>query len=422
MGKKSVQGVSMFKMFYNPELKKSTYTLLVTMALFVMVLLFAMNQVFIYIKEDYVSSQAAVVGALINKHPELQHELVLLVTKGLTGDQEQKGLEVLKEYGYTKQLDTIYLPKIRQWMVWLVLVIALVVSLFLLVLLLLNVLQYRTIYSKVNQLSLLTKDVLENRYDTSLPSSTEGDFSYLFDRFDQMRLALKGNMMALQKEKKFLVQLLSDITHQLKTPLASLILFIEIMNEKKISAEQRKTFLKNSHQQLERMEWLIQAFLKLAKLDAGAIMLKKEMQSLNETILRSIDLLRGKAHQKGVEVEFETNGNINIPHDRQWLGEAVVNIIENAIEHTPVGGCVKIVVEDTPLHFKIRIQDNGEGIERVELSKIFQRFYQGSNRKKGNTVGVGLSLSNTIVEAHDGYIEVESEKGKGSIFSLVFWR
>lgn len=172
--------------------------------------------------------------------------------------------------------------------------------------------------------------------------------------------------------------------------------------------------------QLYMMNWLITNLLKLAKLDAKAIEFNKEMQSLNETIQESVYALEGKALDGKVNIVFHDKKEVFLNHDRLWLEEALNNIIKNGIEHTPAGGEIKIELVENPLYKKIIIKDNGEGIKEEDLPDIFKRFYKAKTSKKTDSVGIGLALSKSIVEAHGGSIEVESTVDEGTKFSIIF--
>jgi hypothetical protein len=235
-----------------------------------------------------------------------------------------------------------------------------------------------------------------------------------------MREIIKNNMDKLKKEKQFLVELLSDISHQLKTPLSSMIVYNDILLNRDLSREQSKTFLINSRNQLLRMNWLIKSMLKLARLDARAIEFHRKNQSLNETIKCSVEALEEKIESAGVRVNFHEEGEITFSHDRQWLCEALINIIKNCIEHTQRGGRVDIRSAENPIYKRITISDNGEGIDEKDLPNIFKRFYKAKTSKNSDAIGIGLALSKSILEAHDGIIDVKSKLGDGTTFTITF--
>jgi signal transduction histidine kinase len=169
------------------------------------------------------------------------------------------------------------------------------------------------------------------------------------------------------------------------------------------------------------MNWLIQSLLKLAKLDVGAIEFHREPRSLQQTVLESVEMIHGLAEQRGVALvaDFDSHEASMIKHDKEWLIEALLNVLKNGIEHTPAGGIVRVELETGTTLCRIHIQDQGEGIERSEIPHIFNRFYKGKKNKKSGSVGIGLSLSKSIVEGHGGVIDVQSQRGEGTRFTFL---
>jgi len=191
-------------------------------------------------------------------------------------------------------------------------------------------------------------------------------------------------------------------------------------NDETMNLEERMDLLKSSSEQLDRMDWLCKNLLKLARLEAGSVEFNKKDCFLFETLKKSLSPLLIKAHEKQQEISLRVNENINFKHDTEWMAEAFTNIIKNAIEHTSSGGNIKIIAMETLLSVQIIIKDNGEGIPKKEISKIFNRFYKGENSTNPASIGIGLALSKTIIEAQQGSISVKSEEGKGTEFSIIF--
>lgn len=264
------------------------------------------------------------------------------------------------------------------------------------------------------------KKVIDGEYDISINEDREGDFSKLALSFNSMRNIIRSNIEKLNNEKQFLVDLLSDISHQLKTPLSSMIVYNDILLNKDIPFSQRKTFLINNQNQLQRMNWLIKNILKLARLDAKAIELDKENQSLNETIQDCIDSLEGRAQDSRVKIIYNEEKEISFNHDKLWLEEAIINIVKNCIEHTPEGGKIEISLMENALYRKLIIEDSGEGISEEDLPNIFKRFYKVGTKKKSESIGIGLALAKAIIEDHNGIVEAQSKVGVGTKFSITF--
>lgn len=370
----------------------------------------------------YVESHAAIAGTLLRVHPQMRSELIPLLTKMPTEEQLATGMQILQQYGYESSLNAKLILPFHDAFQQLYLLIG---GLLLLVTLCFVVYQYRRnryIYSRVRELTSYADHVLDGRAAGPLPEMREGDFSKLAHSFNRMRLVIQRNIEDLKSEKQFLVQLMSDISHQLKTPLAALTMYNEILSERDVSTEQRTLFLDHSKQQLERMNWLIQSLLKLAKLDVGAIEFQREPRSIQQTVHESVEMIRGLAVQRGVVLvaAFHSEDEVCLmKHDKEWMIEALLNVLKNGIEHTPAGGTVRVELETGTTLCRIHIQDQGEGIERSEIPHIFNRFYKGKKNNKSGSVGIGLSLSKSIVEGHGGVIDVQSGLGEGTRFTFL---
>ncbi|MCC5427797.1 sensor histidine kinase, partial [Clostridium botulinum] len=214
--------------------------------------------------------------------------------------------------------------------------------------------------------------------------------------------------------------IISDISHQLKTPLSSLIMFNELMKDENMPIEDRKNFLKLSDEQLRRMEWLIINLLKIGRLEAGVVEFRRENNPLYVTVNKALAGLSEKAKEKSQQVIVDIDEDVYFKHDMDWTAEAISNIIKNSIEHTDNYGQIKINCEETPISLTISIKDNGEGIPEKLQNKIFERFYKGENSVNPSSIGIGLSLTKSIIESQNGSIIVESEEGKGTEFIITF--
>ncbi|MEW8957037.1 ATP-binding protein [Clostridium sp.] len=377
-----------------------------------------LNIKFDEIKKGYIRSQEALVGRIYNINPSNIENIIPVITKGYSKEDEIVGKDILKNYGYYEDLEVEFVPEIYNALkdARLNIIISFIVSG--LVILSIVYLSFKSIYNNIISLTEDMKQVLEGDLrDNS--SNMEGDLGKLEFAFNDVKKRLRTNIDKLSKEKIFLVELLSDISHQLKTPLSSLMVFNDILSERELSMSQQIDFLDNSRIQLNRMEWLIKNLLKLAKLDAGAIVFNKKYDSLNKSIKESIEALNQKALDNKIRILFNEE-EVFMVHDKEWFEEALINIIKNGIEHNKEGGYVKVSLEDNSLCNKIIIEDNGDGIDKEEISKIFIRFYKSKNNRSKESVGIGLALSKSIVESHGGIIEVESELDMFTRFTITF--
>lgn len=258
-----------------------------------------------------------------------------------------------------------------------------------------------------------------------------GDYSLQIDRNSEDELLLLDNQIYRtavkfreqaensNKDKENLQKSLSDISHQLKTPLTSIIVMVDnILDDDDMPLEIRREFLNDIKHNTNTISFLVQSLLKLSKLDAEAVKFRYEQVEVKSIVDECIKNTAVMAEILGVRLETDCN-DIILNCDKKWLCEAVTNIIKNCIEHSHNGN-IKITAEQNKLYTKISIKDNGSGIDKEDLPHIFERFYKGKN-SSDDSVGIGLSLAKTIIEKQGGYISVSSELNKGSEFVIKFF-
>lgn len=410
----------MKRYFINPELKISSTLIITIMAVFLFFNCLILETYHDNLKKDYIKSLGAITARVVEKDPALTKDIIPMVTKEISNDEAIKGKEILNRYGIDEGLEDSLFPYMRETVARDDYSIAFIFIIMAAVFFIINYIQHAYFYKKIRSLTLAAKKVVDGDYEISINEDREGDLSKLANSFNSMRQIIRNNINDLEKEKKFLVDLLSDISHQLKTPLSSMVVYNDILLEKEISEEQRRTLLLSNQNQLSRMTWLIQSILKLARLDAKAIQFDKENLSLNETIQESIDALESKALQNNIKINFKEKAEVFFVHDSLWLEEALMNIIKNAIEHTNSGGEINIELWENPVYKRIVICDTGEGINEDDLPNIFKRFYRTKNSKKSDAIGIGLALAKSIIESHSGSIEAKSKVGVGTKFIITF--
>ena len=230
---------------------------------------------------------------------------------------------------------------------------------------------------------------------------------------------LRSQNAMLEKDKVYLADALANISHQLKTPLTSMMVMTELLEREKEETK-RKQFVETLDKQLEKMKWLITYLLRLSKLDAGTVVFHTDEIALEEVWEASIEPylltmdLRNISVEKG-KLEGTIRGDFN------WTCEAVGNIVKNCMEHMDDGGHLYVETKEYSLYQSLILRDDGCGIEKDELPHIFERFYNGKRAKK-DSVGIGLALSKAIVEKEEGKILVKSEVGKGTEFEIRFYK
>lgn len=261
---------------------------------------------------------------------------------------------------------------------------------------------------------------LDGNLDARIECDYEGELYRLFHAVNSLAAVLNAHADNELREKEFLKNTISDISHQLKTPLAALNIYNGLLQEEDIEASSVKEFAGLSEQELDRIETLVQSLLKITKLDAGSVILEKATENVAD-MLRDVELhfaYRAKQEQK--ELILSGSEEVSLFCDRDWLTEAIDNIVKNALDHTESGDTVHITWKALPNAVQIAVKDNGCGIHPEDLHHIFKRFYRSRFSQDKQGIGLGLPLAKTIVEAHSGTIEVDSELGKGTTFTMNF--
>jgi signal transduction histidine kinase len=207
----------------------------------------------------------------------------------------------------------------------------------------------------------------------------------------------------------------------LKTPLTSLLVMTDLLCDAQVPPAKRVEFTHNIRLQLERMEWLVSSLLKLAKIDAGAVQFKKEPVAVKELVKKALDPVLIPLDIKEQSVSISGDDAITFRGDLNWTAEALLNILKNCVEHTPVGGKISISFAENALFTEIVIADNGKGIPREDLPYIFKRFYKGENASP-DSIGIGLAMAYSIITGQNGDIEVKSGAGKGTEFRIKFYK
>ena len=405
----------------NPEIKAFILKILLVHIIFAGAILLFVGNAISSINKNIITQNTTLVGQLLDKHPELEDDIMRSLDQTPTQEEIDKGRNVLQSYGYDDNISIANQPLLKAWAPNFQLNILFMVLAYLIFLLVLVFFEYKKIYDKAKILSLASENVMEGNYKAIKPDNDEGDFAILTYNFNNMSSRLELSLESLKKDKLFLKNIISDISHQLKTPLSSLSAINDILLEdKNVSPEISKDFLQKSRSQLDRMEWLIINLLKMARLEAGAIKFKSENFSVLNSINSAVSSLTFKAKEKKVNINIIGDKSICLCGDEGWISEAFSNILKNSIEHTAIAGFITIHIMETSIFTNVVIEDTGEGIDKNELPHIFERFYKGVNTVKAESVGIGLALCKLIIEEQNGNISVESEKTKGSKFTITF--
>lgn len=257
-------------------------------------------------------------------------------------------------------------------------------------------------------------------YSCHLPQNYEGGIFQLFSSAEQLATMLQSKNETEHKAKEFLKDTISDISHQLKTPLSALAMYQEIIENEPDNVETVKQFAAKMGISLKRMEQLILSMLKITRLDTGNIIFEKNKCYVSELISHSINELTTRAKNENKQIQVDGDSEQQLICDMAWTSEAIGNIVKNALDHTQTGGIVRITWERTLAMFRILISDNGTGIAPEDIHHIFKRFYRSKHSLDTQGIGLGLPLAKSIIEGQGGVISVQSEIGNGTTFTLSF--
>ncbi|MFC4401958.1 sensor histidine kinase [Gracilibacillus xinjiangensis] len=294
-----------------------------------------------------------------------------------------------------------------------------VITLFVLATIYLIYTSYR--YRKISQLSTYLRRINSGEFSLDIRDNREGELSILQNEIYKVTLKLSEQNKTLEQERVKLNNAISDISHQIKTPLTSMMVMADLLGSHELDESKRMEFTHNIQNQLERMEWLVTTLLKLAKIDAGVVQFKKEPYSVTELVNKAVESVMIPIDIKEQYLQIKGEENVILTGDLNWTKEAIINILKNCVEHTEEKGSITISYADNTLYTLITIEDNGKGIAKSDLPYIFKRFYKGKDGSD-DSVGIGLAMAYSIITNQQGDIEVYSKEGEGTQFQLKFYK
>lgn len=400
------------------------------------------------ITEDRYKHDAAVVGYLLEKYPQDRE----IIVKSVIGDNNkyiESGANTLAKYGYTSKTSDLIDKsenKVKMMIIFFVFLFA-VFSIIILVIAIkamgyvLKIFEsmyykMKNIFNTVDNIkhsNTLNKN--DNKTDNALQEreSIEND-SVDLNKYNENLLCrinmisekaernMRINMRKIENEKENVKSLVTDISHQLKTPLANVELYNTLLAEEGISDEERLEFLETEGIAIEKLKMLVDSLINISRLEADMISIDKKEENLKECIESAISSVKADAAKKNITIKNEIKEDCILAIDRKWTTEAIFNLLDNAVKYTVPNGKIRLSLDNGINYFALNIEDNGIGIDTDEYNDIFKRFYRSRNdivqNEKGS--GVGLYLVRKIMNLQDGNVMVSSEKGKGSTFTLYF--
>ncbi len=364
------------------------------------------------------TAYAGIIGTTVQHDPASEAQLVAAL-RSPTDDAISLGMQILGKYGLNEPgtIDIAGATALQKRVLRIgLLFVGMVCAAFVL----LFIWYQQAVSNQITELSNYLHRIDAGNYSLDVRDNGEGGFSLLKNDLYKVTVQLREQAELLQKDKAALSNLITDISHQIKTPLTSLGVLTDLLAEEPPETD-RRLFVERQRVQLSRIQWLVDALLKLARLDAGTAAFKREVVNVSRLIERALEplLIPLEIRRQQLVVHGETN--VTFIGDLNWSAEALTNVIKNCIEHTPEDGKIEIHFSANALYTEIIVNDNGDGIARLDLPGIFNRFYRGENASE-NSLGIGLALAKAIFTTQEGDISVRSQPGLGTSFDIRIFR
>ena len=355
-----------------------------------------------------------IISQVIEKYPDITEEDVLEILK----NNETPESSVLEKYGYTPDISYIkilgeQIETNKKQNIALVIIFGTVsLGIYLIYVI--------TQEKKIAEINEYIKQINNKNYILKIEENDNGELSKLRNELYKTTVLLKETAEISEKEKENLSTAIADISHQLKTPLTSIRIMLDnIQDDPDMEKEVREDFLREISKQIDWISSLVVSLLKIAKFDAGTIKMENNEINAKNLIDNIVSNLAILMELKNIEIITNVDEKATFIADYKWQQEALTNILKNAIEHSKQNSRIYITVENTNLFLKIIIKDEGSGIDKEDLKHIFQRFYKTKNSSE-NSIGIGLPLAKAIIEQSNGYIKVETKYGEGTSFEVKY--
>ncbi|WEG10941.1 HAMP domain-containing sensor histidine kinase [Pullulanibacillus sp. KACC 23026] len=276
-------------------------------------------------------------------------------------------------------------------------------------------------YREIEKLSSYLRQISHGDHQLDIRDNHEGELSILKNDIFKVTNMLVEHHSLLHDEKIKLTEAISDISHQLKTPLTSMTVMVDLLSDSSLDQSKRQEFTHHMSVQMERLDWLVSSLLKLSKIEAGTVRFKQEKIGVSDLLQKATQSIAIPMDIKQQTLILSGDETACFYGDINWTVEALINILKNGVEHTPEHGTITISYSENVLYTEMNISDNGNGISKQDLPYIFKRFYKGKNAGL-DSVGIGLAMAHTIIKEQNGAISVKSEAGRGTQFQIKFYK
>ena len=397
------------------ELKKMCITSCIVIIIFLItfsILIYKQYKTYTY---NFNQKIVGIIDNVLEKYPDIEKREIVEILNS----SDKTNNEILREYGIELDKDSVILENNTDFQKFIIIDI----STLIVFILILSIIFFKYNHSeskKINEITKYIEEINRGNYKLNIEENTEDELSILKNELYKITIMLKEVAENSQKDKTTLKDSLSDISHQIKTPITSILIMLDnILSDENMPEDIKKDFIKDIKRKIINIKFLVESILKLSKIDSNSIKFIKKEVFIKDIINEAVKNVSMLSELKNIEIIVSGDDSIKTICDLKWQVEAITNILKNCIEHSYENRKIYINYNQNNMYTELKIEDNGTGIDAKDLPHIFERFYKGKN-SSSDSVGIGLALSKSIIESNNGYIQVDSELNKGTIFIIKY--
>ena len=389
------------------ELKKMCITSCIVIIIFLItfsILIYKQYKTYTY---NFNQKIAGIIDNVLEKYPDIEKREIVEILNS----SDKTNNEILREYGIELDKDSVILENNTDFQKFIIID----VSTLIVFILILSIIVFKYNHSeskKINEITKYIEEINRGNYKLNIEENTEDELSILKNELYKITIKLKEVAENSQKDKTTLKDSLSDISHQIKTPITSILIMLDnILSDENMPEDIKK--------EIVNIKFLVESILKLSKIDSNSIKFIKKEVFIKDIINEAVKNVSMLSELKNIEIIVLGDDSIKTICDLKWQVEAITNILKNCIEHSYENKKIYINYNQNNMYTELKIEDNGTGIDAKDLPHIFERFYKGKN-SSSDSVGIGLALSKSIIESNNGYIQVDSKLNKGTTFIIKY--
>ena len=397
------------------ELKKMCITSCIVIIIFLItfsILIYKQYKTYTY---NFNQKIAGIIDNVLEKYPDIEKREIVEILNS----SDKTNNEILRDYGIELDKDSVILENNTDFQKFIIID----VSTLIVFILILSIIVFKYNHSeskKINEITKYIEEINRGNYKLNIEENTEDELSILKNELYKITIKLKEVAENSQKDKTTLKDSLSDISHQIKTPITSILIMLDnILSDENMPEDIKKDFIKDIKREIVNIKFLVESILKLSKIDSNSIKFIKKEVFIKDIINEAVKNVSMLSELKNIEIIVLGDDSIKTICDLKWQVEAITNILKNCIEHSYENKKIYINYNQNNMYTELKIEDNGTGIDAKDLPHIFERFYKGKN-SSSDSVGIGLALSKSIIESNNGYIQVDSKLNKGTTFIIKY--